>query len=77
MKPRIQRVIAGAPNRPLRIGDIEIPCFVLEDGTRVLTQRGFFRAINNRMGPSGREIQDFIGRKWIIPFLPEDLGNYP
>jgi hypothetical protein len=30
----------GAPDRPLRIGPIEIPCYVLADGRRVLTQRG-------------------------------------
>lgn len=30
----------GAPNRPLKLGDVEIPCYVLSDGTRVLAQRG-------------------------------------
>jgi len=30
----------GSPDHPLRIGDIEIPCYVLADGTRVLSQRG-------------------------------------
>lgn len=30
----------GAPDRPLRIGTVEIPCYVLSDGTRVLAQRG-------------------------------------
>lgn len=30
----------GAPERPLKIGNIEIPCYVLADGTRVLAQRG-------------------------------------
>lgn len=30
----------GAPDRPLRIGDIEIPAYVLADSTRVLAQRG-------------------------------------
>lgn len=30
----------GAPDRPLRIGSIEIPCYVLADGRRVLVQRG-------------------------------------
>ena len=35
------KVIAGAPDRPMRIGDVEIPCYVLEDETRVLSQRGF------------------------------------
>ncbi|MDX2258014.1 MAG: P63C domain-containing protein [Hyphomicrobiaceae bacterium] len=30
----------GSSDHPLRIGDAEIPCYVLEDGTRVLSQRG-------------------------------------
>src|SRR6266540_7275763 len=30
----------GAPDRPLRIGPIEIPCYVLADSRRVLAQRG-------------------------------------
>jgi len=30
----------GAEDRPLKIGDIKIPCYVLADGTRVLVQRG-------------------------------------
>src|SRR5690349_5859009 len=34
----------------LKIGDVSIPCAVLEDGTRLLTQWGFYRAI----GRSGR-----------------------
>jgi len=33
------KVIAGTPDRPLIIGDIEIPCYVLEDETRVLSVR--------------------------------------
>jgi hypothetical protein len=35
----------GAPDRPLRIGEIEIPCYVLADGTRVLAQRGLQSSI--------------------------------
>jgi hypothetical protein len=30
----------GAPDRPLRLAHVEIPCYVLSDGTRVLVQRG-------------------------------------
>ena len=30
----------GAVDRPLKIGEISIPCYVLADGTRVLAQRG-------------------------------------
>lgn len=36
----IKRATHGSAEHPLTIGDIEIPCFVLEDGTRVLSQRG-------------------------------------
>ncbi len=39
------KVIAGTPDKPLVIGDIEIPCYVLEDETRVLSQGGFLKAI--------------------------------
>jgi len=35
----------GAPDRPLRIGDIEIPAYVLADGTRVLAQSGLHAGI--------------------------------
>ena len=36
------KAIAGAPDKPLKIGGIEIPCYVLEDETRVLTQTGLY-----------------------------------
>ena len=44
------KVIAGAPDRPLVIGDIEIPCYVLEDETRVLSQRGFIGSLGMSEG---------------------------
>lgn len=45
-KPIPQATHAGE----LKIGDLSIPCAVLDDGTRLLTQWGFYRAI----GRSGR-----------------------
>jgi len=42
----------GSPDRPLRILDTEIPCYVLADGTRVLTQEGFLRAIGRSPRPA-------------------------
>jgi len=49
--PVVLRATHGAPDHPLRIGDIEIPCYVLEDGTRVVTQRGLQKGIG--MSTSG------------------------
>lgn len=44
----------GALDRPLRIGRIEIPCYVLADGTRVLAQRGLQSGIGLSEG-GGKE----------------------
>ena len=49
-KRRPLKIIAGAPDRPLLIGDIEIPCYVLEDETRILSQRGMQLAIGMSTG---------------------------
>lgn len=35
----------GSDDHPLVIGDIEIPCYVLEDSTRVITNRGLQRSL--------------------------------
>ena len=73
------KVIAGTPDQPLIIGDIEIPCYVLEDETRVLSQRGVFSSVNaTRGGPRnpsdlGAEIPRFASQNWLKPFIPNDL----
>jgi len=41
----------GSPDHPLKISNIEIPCYVLEDGTRVITNRGIQRGLG--MSQSG------------------------
>lgn len=55
MEEKIRKAIFGSKDRPLKIGDIEIPCYVLDDGTRVLSQRGLQSAIGMSMsgGTSG------------------------
>jgi hypothetical protein len=61
----------GAIDRPLRIGDIEIPCYVLADGTRVLAQRGLQGGIGLSLGggKSGArriaELMESLGEKGI------------
>ena len=66
------KVIAGAPDRPLRIGNVEIPCYVLEDETRVLSQRGLTAGIG--LNPdAGFRIPQFMGTRVISPFVNKDL----
>ena len=82
--PKPLRVIAGAPDKPLLIGEITIPCYVLEDETRVLSQRGMTEGISlSRGGPraqsysgnlSGAEIPRFASQIWLRPFISNDLA---
>ncbi len=55
MIQKIRKAIFGSKDHPLKIGDIEIPCYVLDDGTRALSQRGLQGAIGMSMsgGTSG------------------------
>lgn len=50
----------------LKIDDAEIPCAVLSDGTRLLTQAGFLGALGRSTKPKGRSQQATDG---LPPFL--------
>ena len=67
---RLLKVIAGEPDSPLIIGDIEIPCYVLEDETRVLTQRGFISALGMArpsLRDGGDRMANFISGNALAP----------
>ena len=66
------KVIAGAPDRPLVIGGIEIPCYVLEGETRVLVQRGMAGAMGMSPG-SGARIARFTSTNVMKPHISSDL----
>ena len=76
------KVIAGTPDKPLVIGDIEIPCYVLEGETRVLSQQGFLESLG-RAGKAkgGQGAQGpgnptpFLAARNLAPFIPEDLST--
>ena len=74
MSEKPLEVIAGAPDRPLRIGGIEIDCYVLEDETRVFSTRGLTRAIGLNPG-AGFRIPQFIGSRDLKPFVPNELTS--
>ena len=74
------KVIAGTPDQPLIIGDVEIPCYVLEDETRVLSQQGFLKAIGRAekaKGGHGASVVDsppsFLAAKNLKPFISNEL----
>jgi hypothetical protein len=56
---------------------ISIPCAVLEDGTRLITQRGMYQALGRYKNPnktgSIAERPGFLGAKNLTPFISKDL----
>jgi hypothetical protein len=73
----VQKATHGSPDHPLKIGDAEIPCYVLEDGRRVLSLGGMVRALDMSIGGAGGRQGDrlyqFATQKSLNPFLVNDL----
>lgn len=76
---RLPLAIFGAPDRPLRIGDVELQCYVLEDGTRVLTQASFLGALGRHRKASVKreegeeEIPPILQGKAIKAFISAEI----
>lgn len=75
----LSEAICGSPDQPLRIGDIEIECYVLEDGTRVLTQASFLEALgrhrkaNVRREGGEEPLPAILQGKAIFPFISKGI----
>lgn len=71
----LPRATHEANDTPLKIGNAEIPCYVLEDGTRVLSQRGMVSSLGMKRGGAGGgdRLGYFISSKSINPFVNNDL----
>ncbi len=75
------QAVCGSLDRPLRIGETEIPCFVLEDGRRVLVQSGMLMGLNMKQGTAasrgiggrGDRLTKFIDTKAVKPFVSNEL----
>lgn len=69
----------GSADHPLKIGDLEIPCYVLEDGRRVLSLGGMVKAMGMSIGSAGGgegdRLTSFAAGKAISPFISKDLLN--
>jgi len=69
----------GSSDRPLIIGDLSLPCYVLEDGRRVLSLGGMVRALGMSIGGGGKGEGDRLGRflqsNSINPFVSSDLSS--
>jgi hypothetical protein len=76
----VLEAIHGSADHPLRIGDIEIPCYVLEDGKRVLVRSGVLNALDLSEGTAdkrvgGDRLQKFIETKGLRESVNQDLSD--
>ena len=76
--PEPKKVVSGSQDRPLVIGSVEIECYVLEDGTRVITQGGMLTAIGRSRRMSNKpgddlELPPILRMQALRPFLTDDF----
>ena len=70
---------------PLKIGDIEFDCAVLEDGTRVISETRFMAAmgmyrsgalsVRRRLSEQGAQVPLFLAHKNLKPYAIKHLGS--
>jgi hypothetical protein len=68
----------------LDLAGLQIPCAVLGDGRRVLSQRGVYRTFGSDVAPGGRgrgrtiegegKLPRFFSSDRLIPFIPDELS---
>lgn len=70
-----------SPDHPLKLGGVELQCYVLEDGTRVLSQATFLEAMGRhpkasvRQEPGEEQVAPILQGKGIKPFITKELAE--
>lgn len=73
----IKQATHGSADHPIKIGEIEISCYVLETEQRVLSLGGMVRALGMKgggaAGRQGDRLYQFATGKNILPYASKDL----
>jgi hypothetical protein len=80
MEESKEKVLKATHPGELKIGNASIPVAVLEDGTRVITQRGMFVALGMHKNPSKGQTAianrpGFLSANNLTPFISEELSR--
>ncbi len=75
-KKEVLKAVWGSPNDLLKIGSLEIECYVLENGTRVFSGRGRQSAIGfgGEASTHGSKLRTFLQQKQIKSLVSNDLA---
>lgn len=72
----LPRAVAGSEDTPLHLGDRDIECYVLEDGTRVLSQAGLLSAFGRNRRATLRvnvDLPPMLQSAALEPYLTPEL----
>jgi hypothetical protein len=73
----VKKATHGSEEHPLVVGDAQIPCYVLEDGRRVLQQTGLIKALKMSHGGSystgGDRLAKFATQGRLKSFVSNEL----
>jgi len=76
---RVLKAEYGSPDHPLELGGLKIPCYVLDDGTRVLGQSHMITALGMSHGGSGGtggdRLAKFVGQARLEPYVERALAE--
>jgi len=74
-RSKLPKATHGSADHPLKIGSIQIPCYVLEDGMRLLSQRGVIEGLGMARGGAGGgdRLVAFSSGKGMFPFVNNEL----
>jgi len=71
------KALYDSGDTPLRIGEFEISCYVLDNGQRVLSRNGMLKALGLSYGTTGKKGADrlvgFVTGKRVSEFISNDL----
>jgi P63C domain-containing protein len=73
------KLIKSTHEARLKLGDNELECYILEDGTRLISQNAVFRAFGRgkrgirRISEGGIKVPSFMDAKNLEPFVDKDL----
>lgn len=68
MENKVLKAKYGSDKTPLQLGELSIPCYVLEDGTRVFSGRGIQKILGST-ATSGKWLEKFVNSVEISPYL--------
>lgn len=76
-RAELPRAICGSKDRPVMLGDFALPCFVLEDGRRVLAVSGVQDSLGLARGGSMiagmNRLELFVTRMRLRPYVSDEL----